>query len=101
MCCKYYIILQRSHDSVETSSLATNPNQSTELDVAQTVFGEITLSDDLKNPFDFGGGMGYWNDDGSPLTYVRARWLNPSEGRWMSKDPVEGECCFEMLLEHL
>ncbi|MGC4044865.1 MAG: RHS repeat-associated core domain-containing protein [Armatimonas sp.] len=37
------------------------------------------------------GELGYWSEPDLGLHYVRARWLSPSEGRWVSVDPIEGE----------
>ncbi len=39
----------------------------------------------------FGGGLGYWYDGTLDLYYVRARWYEAGTGRWLSRDPVEGE----------
>jgi RHS repeat-associated protein len=37
------------------------------------------------------GGSGYWQEVGLGLEYVRARWLDPNTGSWLSVDPVSGE----------
>ena len=39
----------------------------------------------------YGGGLGYWYDPDLALYYVKARWLDPATGRWLSVDPVESE----------
>jgi RHS repeat-associated protein len=50
------------------------------------------LAPDLSSkPFDPSDGLGYWHDPDLDLQYVRARWLNPATGQWMSPDPVESE----------
>ena len=40
------------------------------------------------NPYRFGGQLGY-RRDGVNRQYVRARHLDTSRGRWISRDPVE------------
>ncbi len=42
-------------------------------------------------PFQYLGGLGYWEEPELGLTYVRARWLDTATGSWMSVDPVDGE----------
>jgi len=51
-------------------------------------FGEeLSVSGSTSNPFRFGGGVGYYRDLPARL-YVRARHLNVSSGRWLSRDPI-------------
>ena len=47
------------------------------------------------NAFDFLGGLGYWSDPDLGLHYVRARWLNPQFGSWMSVDPHLDEFAYQ------
>jgi len=43
------------------------------------------------NPFRYVGALGYYTEPDLGLAYVRARWLRPGTGSWLSLDPVEGE----------
>jgi RHS repeat-associated protein len=43
------------------------------------------------NPFRYVGALGYYAEPSTALTYVRARWLRPATGSWVSVDPVRGE----------
>jgi len=43
------------------------------------------------NPFRYIGALGYYTEPDLALAYVRARWLRPGTGSWLSVDPVEGE----------
>jgi RHS repeat-associated protein len=43
------------------------------------------------NRLGFVGGSGYWQEPELGLSYVRARWLNPNTGSWLSVDPVTSE----------
>jgi RHS repeat-associated protein len=43
------------------------------------------------NPFRYIGALGYYTEPDLALAYVRARWLRPATGSWLSVDPVEGE----------
>ena len=54
-----------------------------------------TLSGSLaENPHVYLGGKGYWQDTDLGLDYVRARWLDPQTGRWLSADPEWDQPCF-------
>ena len=50
-------------------------------------WGNVLSGSAPGNAFDFLGGLGYWSDPDLGLHYVRARWLNPQFGSWMSVDP--------------
>ncbi|MDR3709287.1 MAG: RHS repeat-associated core domain-containing protein [Capsulimonadaceae bacterium] len=41
----------------------------------------------IVNPLRFGGQYGYWRDAANVM-YVRARWLDATAGRWVSRDPI-------------
>jgi len=43
------------------------------------------------NPFRYIGALGYYTEPDLGLHYVRARWLRPATGSWLSVDPVEGQ----------
>jgi len=54
-------------------------------------FGPLAASTgSTTNPFRYVGRLGYYDQGSGPL-YVRARWLRPATGSWLSVDPVEGE----------
>ena len=55
---------------------------------AFAAFGELVehVGED-PNPFLFAG---QWRDDATGLDYLRARWLDPSQGRFVSMDPLGG-----------
>jgi len=54
-------------------------------------FGPLAASTgSTTNPFRYVGKLGY-HDQGSGPLYVRARWLRPTTGSWLSVDPVRGE----------
>jgi RHS repeat-associated protein len=52
---------------------------------------ETASSGSTTNPHRYVGSLGYQTDPTLGLTYVRARYLRPSTGSWLSVDPVEGE----------
>jgi len=43
------------------------------------------------NPFRYIGALGYYTEPDLGVHYVRARWLRPATGSWLSVDPVEGD----------
>ena len=54
-------------------------------------FGPLAASTgSTTNPFRYVGKLGYYDQGSGPL-YVRARWLRPTTGSWLSVDPVDGE----------
>jgi len=54
-------------------------------------FGPLAASTgSTTNPYRYVGKLGYY-DQGSGPVYVRARWLRPGTGSWLSVDPVEDE----------
>jgi len=48
---------------------------------------EAMMAGTTVNPYRFGGQIGY-RRDGANRTYVRARHLDTSRGRWISRDPI-------------
>jgi RHS repeat-associated protein len=42
------------------------------------------------SPFGFVGELGYYQEAGLRLHYVRARWYDARVGRWVGEDPVQG-----------
>src|SRR5580700_5383927 len=47
------------------------------------------------NAFDYLGGLGYWSDPDLGMHYVRARWMNPQTGSWLSVDPHLDEFAYQ------
>ena len=53
-----------------------------------SAFGEeLQMSGSSANPLRFGGEVGYYRDEAERV-YVRARHLDVSDGRWLSRDPI-------------
>jgi RHS repeat-associated protein len=51
-------------------------------------FGEtLSASESVANPFRYGGAFGA-QDDGAGLTFMRARYYNPAQGRFTQPDPI-------------
>ena len=42
-------------------------------------------------PYECGGGLGYWYDPDLALHYIRERWYDAKSGTWLSVDPVSSE----------
>jgi RHS repeat-associated protein len=51
----------------------------------------IASSGSTVNPHRYIGALGYYTEPSLNLDYVRARWLRPGTGSWLSVDPVRGE----------
>jgi len=51
----------------------------------------VASSGSTTNPFRYVGSLGYYTEPDLGLDNVRARWLRPATGSWVSVDPVEGE----------
>ena len=69
----------------------TTATQALEADFAVDAWGNVLFGSAPDNPFVFLGGLGYWQEPNLGLNYVRARWLNPATGTWLSVDPVATE----------
>lgn len=54
-------------------------------------FGNNYAADLPGQPYEFGGGLGYWYDPDLALHYIRERWYDPKMGTWLSVDPVSSE----------
>jgi RHS repeat-associated protein len=53
-----------------------------------TAFGKLVSSTgSTTNPYRFGGAVGYYQDDAQRY-YVRKRYLNTNQARWISPDPI-------------
>jgi RHS repeat-associated protein len=54
-----------------------------------TTFGvPIYTSASVFQPNQFGAAWQYYADPSSGMIYVKARWLDPFTGQWVSKDPI-------------
>jgi len=52
-------------------------------------YGEVrTRTGTTATPFQFVGTLGYYQNTGSNLAYVRARFYQATRGRWASVDPI-------------
>jgi RHS repeat-associated protein len=51
----------------------------------------LASSGSTVNPHRYIGALGYYAEPTLGLDYVRARWLRPGTGSWLSVDPVRGE----------
>ena len=49
---------------------------------------EVASSGSTVNPHRYIGHLGYYTGPSLSLNYVRARWLRPATGSWLSVDPV-------------
>ncbi len=59
---------------------------------AFTAFGvPVATSGTTTNPHRYVGALGYYTDPTTGLSYVRARYLRPTTGSWLSVDPVASE----------
>jgi RHS repeat-associated protein len=52
---------------------------------------QIASTGSTTNPHRYIGALGYYTESDLGLAYVRARWLRPSTGSWLSVDPIEGD----------
>jgi hypothetical protein len=50
---------------------------------------EVAASGSTVNPLRYVGAFGYYRE-GAERYYVRARWLDVAQGRWLSRDPLFG-----------
>ena len=66
----------------------SNPSGSVADSYQYTPFGQVSASTGtVPNPFTFGGQFGVTNDAGSGFYQDRARYYDPSTGRFVSQDP--------------
>ena len=49
---------------------------------------QLASSGSTANPHRYVGALGYYTEPSLSLDYVRARWLRPSTGSWLSVDPL-------------
>jgi RHS repeat-associated protein len=79
-------------DAIGTTTRLLDPSESVTDTYVMDAFGDpVATSGSSVNPFRYVGGQGYYHEADASLNYVRARWLRPTTGSWLSVDPVEGE----------
>src|SRR6185503_15583772 len=82
---------QYHQDALGTELAITDGSQTKEASYVIDAWGNVISGSAAENPAQYVGGHGYWTDPDLALDYVRARWLEPETGRWLSVDPVMGE----------
>jgi len=60
---------------------------------------QVASSASTTNPHRYIGRLGYYTEPSLSLDYVRARWLRPSTGSWLSVDPVVEELRYTYALD--
>jgi RHS repeat-associated protein len=78
-------------DAMANVEAITDGTQTAEVKPTVDAWGNLLSGSATDQPFDYTGGLGYWHDPDLSLQYVRARWLNPANGQWLSPDPIESE----------
>jgi RHS repeat-associated protein len=89
-------LVRQYHTDAQGSVLAItdergNPVTGYQIDA----WGNVLSGGSPGNAFDYLGGLGYWSDPDLGLHYVRARWLNPQTGSWLSVDPHLDEFAYQ------
>ena len=69
----------------------TTSSQSIEADYETDAWGNEQTANTSTNRSVYLGGLGYWQEPSLGLNYVRARWMDPITGRWLSVDSVPTE----------
>jgi RHS repeat-associated protein len=70
----------------------TNSSETTIAEYLYQAFGKQTvLTGSLVNPFTWGGRQGYYRQADAQDYWIRARVMNPTLGRWTSRDMKETE----------
>jgi RHS repeat-associated protein len=69
----------------------TTSSQSIEADYETDAWGNEQTANTSTNRSVYLGGLGYWQEPSLGLNYVRARWMDPITGRWISVDSVPTE----------
>ncbi len=78
-------------DNQATVQATTTSTASIEADFQTDSWGNIISGTAADNPYVYQGGLGYWEDTNLTLKYVRARWMDPTTGQWLSVDSVRTE----------
>jgi len=78
-------------DHLGTIWAVTGSDQSTSDSYVFDAWGrQLASTGSTTNPHRYVGALGYYTEPTLSLQYVRARWLRPSTGSWLSVDPVRG-----------
>jgi len=77
------------HDALGSTLALTVSDESVTDTYRYYAFGEtLTSTGSTTNPFQYVGNLGYYNEAALSLQYLRARYYQPSTGRFVSADPV-------------
>ena len=82
------------HEDLQGTILATSgaPDGFYNANFHTDSWGNLLTGWAANNPYLYLGGLGYWEENiDLDLKYVRARWLDPTIGQWLSVDPVASE----------
>jgi RHS repeat-associated protein len=83
-------------DAIGTTTRLLDASENVTDTYIMDAFGDpVANSGSSVNPFRYVGGLGYYHEADASLNYVRARWLRPTTGSWLSVDPVEGEARYQ------
>ena len=75
------------HDALGSTLALTNSSETVTDSYRFYAFGEtLTSSGSTTNPFRYVGNLGYYNEGDISLQYLRARYYQPSTGRFVSVD---------------
>jgi len=81
---KYY-----HFDALGSTLALTDANENVTDTYKYYAFGDtLTSTGSTTNPFQYVGNLGYYNESAISLQYLRARYYQPSTGRFMSVDPI-------------
>src|SRR5579871_2115402 len=86
------LVNRQYHEDAQGSVLATTRSLGLlETHYRTDTWGNVLSGSAADNSAIYLGGLGYWQDANVGLDYVRARWMNPQTGQWLSVDPVSTE----------
>jgi len=77
------------HDALGSTLALTNSSETVTDSYRFYAFGgTLTNSGSTINPYQYVGNLGYYNEPALSLQYLRARYYQPSMGRFVSPDPI-------------
>ncbi len=77
------------HDALGSTLALTDANENITDTYRYHAFGKsLTSTGNTVNNLRFVGNLGYYNESALALQYLRARYYQPSTGRFISRDPV-------------
>jgi len=77
------------HDALGSTLALTDGNEAITDTYRFYAFGEtLTSSGSTINPYQYVGNLGYYNEAALSLQYLRARYYQPTTGRFVSVDPI-------------